>query len=287
MLPAALVLGYAAVVLYFCLRENAIIFHPQAGPIGSPPDSLGLEERRVDFTSSDGVRLVAWVIPPPTGVPADSAPWLLYFHGNGGSIGSLGYQQAWALLRKLGIGIFPVDYEGYGESGGAPSEKACYRDADAAYAYLRDSLRVPPERILIYGFSLGSAVAVDLAARVPARGLMVEGALLSTADLGATLYPFLPVRTLVRNRFASVEKIGRVDMPKLFIHAREDEQIPFAQGRRLYELAREPKVMVEVHGGHTTAYKRDPGFYAGMARFLASLGFPAPRRQAGPSGAGP
>jgi fermentation-respiration switch protein FrsA (DUF1100 family) len=271
-----LALLYAGVVAGFVLSENSLVFHPEVEKISAPPDSLALDARRVAFRAPDGNPLVAWVIPPPATVPAEKAPWLLYFHGNGGCIGNIGYQEAWSMLRKLGIGIFPVDYEGYGESGGRPSEKNFYRDADAAYAYLRDSLGVPPSRILIYGFSLGSAVAVDLAARVPAAGLMVEGALLSVADLGAPAYPFLPVRLMVRNRFASVDKIARVDMPKLFIHSIEDEQIPFAHGRKLFELAREPKRFVEVHGGHITAFKVDPEFESGMARFLAGLGFPAP-----------
>jgi fermentation-respiration switch protein FrsA (DUF1100 family) len=268
---------YAAVVGIFFLRETSLVFNPDVMKIAAPPESLHLDARRVELSAPGGPRLVAWMIPPPATVPADSAPWLLYFHGNGGCIGTSGYQQAWSMLRNLGIGILPIDYEGYGESGGKPSEKHCYRDADAAYAFLRDSLHVPPSRILIYGFSLGSAVAVDLAARVPAAALMVEGALLSVPDLGAGYYPFLPVRLIVHNRFASVEKISRVDMPKLFLHSREDEQIPFAHGSRLFELAREPKTLVPLHGGHTTAYKVDPEFRVAVARFLAGLGFPQPK----------
>lgn len=274
----ALAALYAAVVLFFAVRESSLVFHPEVKKLSAPADSFALDARRVDLRAEDGTPLVAWMIPPPASVPADSAPWLLYFHGNGGCIGNPGYQEAWSMLRRLGIGIFPVDYEGYGESGGRPSEKNFYRDADAAYAYLRDTLHVPASRIIIYGFSLGSAVAVDLAARVPARALVVEGALLSVADLGEGAYPFLPVRRLVRNRFASVEKIARVGMPKLFIHSREDEQIPFAHGRRLFDLAREPKEFVETRGGHTTSFKVDPRFCAGLARFLAGLGFPAPKR---------
>lgn len=270
-----LTLGYAALVLSFSLREEAFIFNPDRTPVRHPPDSLGLEARRVAFRAGPE-SLVAWVIPPPRSVPEAGAPWLLYFHGNGGNIGTLGYQEAWAMLRNLGMGLFVADYEGYGESGGEPSEGAFYRDADAAYAFLRDSLAVPPGRILIYGFSLGSAVAVDLAARVPAAALMVEGALLSVPDLGAEAYPFLPVRLMVRNRFASAEKIGRVAMPKLFIHSREDREIPVSHGRRLFALAAPPKTLVEVRGGHTTAFKLDPGFCAGVAAFLEGLGFPRP-----------
>jgi fermentation-respiration switch protein FrsA (DUF1100 family) len=223
------------------------------------------------------VRLAAYAIPPPAGVPADSAAWLLYCHGNGGNIGHPGYLEAWSMLRSLGLGILAVDYRGYGESGGEPSEQGLYRDAEAAYAFLRDSLGVEPSRIVYYGFSLGSAVAVDLAARLEAAALVVEGAFLSVPHRGAELYPFLPVDALVRNRFASIEKIGRVGIPKLFIHSREDEVNPFHHSVRLHEAAPAPKRLVEVSGGHATAYKLDPRFMTGMAGFLEGLGFPTPR----------
>jgi fermentation-respiration switch protein FrsA (DUF1100 family) len=213
---------------------------------------------------------------PPASVPADSAPWLLYCHGNGGNLGSFGYHEAWSMLRGLGLGIVAVEYRGYGESGGVPSEPGLYRDAEAAYGFLRDSLGVPPERIVFYGFSLGSAVAVDLAARLPGAALIVEGAILSVPHRGKELYPFLPVFAMARNRFASAEKIGAVDAPKLFIHSRDDEVNPFSHGERLHGLARGPKDFLEVSGGHATAYKLDPRFMAGLARFLAGLGFPRP-----------
>ena len=218
--------------------------------------------------------LVARLIPPPGEVPAERAGWLLYLHGSGGNVGNLGYNEAWAKFRRMGLGVLAVDYRGYGESGGQPSEAGLYRDADAGYAYLRDQLRVPPTRLLIYGYSLGSAVAIDLAARVPAAGLMVEGALLSVPARGGELYPFLPAHWLARNRFASIDRIGRVSMPKLFIHARADAEIPISHGRGLYERARPPKSFQEVAGGHTDAHEVDPEFFRAVFRFVASLGIP-------------
>jgi uncharacterized protein len=118
-------------------------------------------------------------------------------------------------------------------------------------------------------------VAIDLASRVPAAGLIVEGALMSIPARGAELYPYLPVGWLARNRFASVDKIARVSMPKLFIHARGDAYVPIAHGRRLYDLARPPKYFQEVAGGHTDAFEVDPGFFRGVADFMARLGFPS------------
>jgi fermentation-respiration switch protein FrsA (DUF1100 family) len=117
-------------------------------------------------------------------------------------------------------------------------------------------------------------VAIDLATRVQAAGLLVEGSFLSIPAVGAEHYPFLPVAWLARNRFASVDKIAQVTMPKLFIHARADEVVPFAQGQRLFALASQPKWFQEVHGGHITAHVVDPAFFAAIERFVTHLGLP-------------
>jgi fermentation-respiration switch protein FrsA (DUF1100 family) len=271
---ALLVAAYAGVLLWFRLNETALLFHPQRGKLLAPPAQLDLESRDVALRSADGTPLVARLIPPPANVPADAAGWVLYFHGASGNVGTLGYNEAWARFRRMGLGVFAVDYRGFGESSGQPSEAGLYRDADGAYAYLTDALHVAASRIVIYGYSLGSAVAIDLASRVPAAGLIVEGAILSVPARGAELYPFLPVDWLARNRFASVDKIARVAMPKLFIHARADREIPIAHGRKLFELAREPKYFQDVAGGHTTAYQVDPGFFAAVARFVVGVGLP-------------
>ena len=129
---------------------------------------------------------------------------------------------------------------------------------------------------MLYGYSLGSAVAIDLATRVSAAGLIVEGAFLSVPARGADLYPYLPVARLARNRFASVDKVAHVTMPKLFIHAREDSVVPIAHGRKLFDLSLPPKYFQEVAGSHQTAHKVDPGFFPAVARFVAGLGVPAP-----------
>lgn len=273
---AALAVFYVAVLVFFKLKEDSLVYHPDREPYRPPSPDLDLPHTPVTLTTSDSVKVAAWAFPPPATVPADSAPWLLYFHGNGGNIGNPGYHDAWAMLRRLGLGILAVDYRGYGESGGVPGERGLYLDAEAAYAHLRDSLGVPPSRIILYGFSLGSAVAIDLASRLPCAALMAEGAILSVPRRGQELYPFLPVSWLARNRFASVDKIGKVAAPKLFIHAREDEVNPFSHGVELHARASEPKRFLEVGGGHATAYMLDPRFMEGVADFLAGLGFPRP-----------
>jgi fermentation-respiration switch protein FrsA (DUF1100 family) len=280
LLPAA----YGAVLLWFRVNEDALLFHPDRGKLAPPPAALELQSEDLALRSADGTALVARLIPPPAGVPAPTAGWILYLHGASGNVGTRGYNEAWARFRRMGLGVLAVDYRGFGESAGAPSEAGLYADSDAAYAYLTGARGVSPGRIVIYGYSLGSAVAIDLAARVPAAGLIVEGAFLSVPARGAELYPFLPVDWLARNRFASVDKIARVVMPKLFVHARQDTEVPMAHGRRLFELARGPKTFQAVAGGHANAYQVDPRFFAAIARFVEGVGVPV---TAPPGGAEP
>ncbi len=262
----------AGVLVYFRLNENAIVFHPEKGPLAPPAASLELDSRDVKFNSTDGVALVARLIPPPPTVLPETAGWVLYFHGAGANVGIAGYNEAWAQFRKLGLGVLAVDYRGFGESAGEPTEAGLYRDADAAFAYLTRTLGVATNRILIYGYSLGTAVAIDLSTRVTVAGLLMEGAFLSVPRRGAELYPYLPVNFMMRNRFASEEKIARVGMPKLFLHGRDDQDIPVAHGEALYALARPPKQMAVMAGGHIDAYKVDPSFFRTVAQFARDCG---------------
>lgn len=271
---------YGGVLVWFSVNENSLVFRPERGKIHPASKELALESLDITIESSDSVLLVARLIPPPQTALPTSAPWILYFHGASGNVGTAGYNEAWAKFRRLGFGVLAVDYRGYGQSAGEPSEAGLYRDADAAYAHLTQHLRVAPSRIVIYGYSLGSAVAIDLASRAKAAGLIVEGAFLSIPDRGAELYPYLPVHWLANNRFASVDKVTRVAMPKLFIHALEDKDVPIAHGQRLFQLARAPKFFETVAGGHATAFQVDPEFFSAVTRFTQGLRLTPPR---GPS----
>jgi fermentation-respiration switch protein FrsA (DUF1100 family) len=269
-LLAALAAAYLVLLVVLRISESRLLYVPGARTLVPPPPGLGLSPERVEIPSTDGVTLVAWIIRAPS--PDTAGRWLLICHGNAGNLSDLGRPEHYAGLRALGLNLLAFDYRGYGESGGQPTERGLYEDAEAAYRHLRDTLGVPPERIVIFGHSLGSAVAVELATRVPAAGLVLDGALASVVERAQEVYPYVPVRWIARSRFASIEKIGRVRIPKLFLHARADEVVPLAHGRRLYDSAPPPKMFVALAGGHGDAFEADSAAYFGaIARFVGEL----------------
>lgn len=199
----------------------------------------------------DDLRLQTVTLAPPAG--RTDPYWVLFFHGNASSIQTPDVQDKLRKLRDLGYGVLAFDYRGFGASEGTPSEAGLYEDGMAAFRHLAEEHQVPPGRLLLFGWSLGSGVAVEVATRIKAAGLVLDGAFTSIPDAGQAHYPWMPVRLLARNRFASIEKIDRVNMPVLFIHSVGDTFVPYAQGRELFERAREPKHWLEVSDGHINA----------------------------------
>jgi uncharacterized protein len=261
---------YIAILVLLRLNEGRLIYFP--GPQRSlipPPAQLNLPVERVKIPTADGLTLVSWLIRADRD---SSGLWMLICHGNAGNLSEFDRPLHYAGLRALGLSLLAFDYRGYGENAGVPTEQGLYRDTDAAYRYLREELDVPADRIVVFGHSLGSTVAIDLASRVPVAGLIVEGAPTSVRERGAELYPYIPVRWIAGSRFASIDKIGKVKVPKLFLHAAGDEVIPIAHGRRLYQAASPPKTFVELRGGHGDAFDVDSANYFGsIGRFLADL----------------
>lgn len=276
--------GYAGVVVAAKLSEKGMVYHPANRAVSPPASSFALRERPVRYASTDGTSLAAWIVPA---APADSlGMWLLVCHGNYGNIGYGQRPEFYSFVRDLGLNVFAFDYRGFGESAGEPDEQGMYDDALASWRYLTDSLHVPPSQIVIFGHSLGSGVATELATRVDAAALVLEGAFTSVVDRGQEIYPLLPVRLIGSQRFESLQKMPRVAEPKLFLHSPEDDVIPFAHSERLLAAALAPKSLVPVRGGHMDAYSLDKATYFGALRDLVRQVTPAHVAVQGASGTG-
>ena len=258
---------YISAGAWLRVNEKRIIYLPHIAAAEPPASASGPGWERVTLTAVDGVRLSGVVV-----AAADpDAPWVLDLHGNAGNIWGRLEHHAYDGLHDLGLNVLAVDYRGYGTSDARPPDEAgLYADARGSYNWLLETRHVLPGRVIIYGQSLGSGPATELATQVPAAGLVLEGAFTAVADRGAELYWWLPVRWLLTQRFANVEKIGRVRMPKLLMHAVDDEVIPYAHGRRLFAAASEPKEWADLSGGHNDAH--GAAWRAALGNFVGGLG---------------
>ena len=243
--------------LYLLMRnyEQQFVYAPSP-VIHKTPRKAGLSFDTIALVADDGINIQGWFVPaqPPEQAPPTNAspPTLLFFHGRTGNMSDC--LEKIRLFHDLGLDVFIIDYHGYGQSDGAPSERALAGDALAAYFYLTQKRNVKPERIYLYGEDIGAAVAIDLATRVPAAGLISEGAYASIIEKIRDDWPLIPWQYLLRNQFDSLAKIRDVHMPILLIHSADDELVPFTDSRRLYALAHEPKELVEIHGPHRDAF---------------------------------
>lgn len=226
---------------------------------------------QVQMPRADGARQFAWVM-PRDGAPG--GPWVVYLHGNASSVASQVNIAHYRVLRNVGLNVLAAEYHGFGGLDGVPTEATLQADARAAYDYLRISRGIPAHNVALYGWSLGSAVALDLAARLPPAAIVLEGAPASLVDLTSRRYPFFPLRLLMRSQFDSIRKIGGIPAPMLFLHGVDDQVVPIAEGRRLFEAARGVKMFVEVRGGHVNAIEHDAAqFESALLSFLSRIGF--------------
>ncbi|MBI4972771.1 MAG: alpha/beta hydrolase [Candidatus Omnitrophica bacterium] len=240
-----LILGAGLILLYVKYIEHNAVFFPDK-VIEFYPPSVNLLFEDIYILTEDGVKLNAWFI------PGDNAKYtLLFCHGNAGNIGHR--LEKLQLLKAIGLNILIFDYRGYGKSKGSPSEKGLYLDAKAAYLYLVNTRGIPAEEIILYGESLGTVVAIELAAKVKVRAVIVEGAFSSGKDMARIFYPYIPT-FLFSNKFNSLEKIKSVEVPKLFLHSRDDEMVPYALATKLYQAARDAKYFTDLSGEHNNAF---------------------------------
>lgn len=253
----AVVGGLGALEVLRSRFQQSQVFLPDRYPNGIwDPSPFGLPAEDVWFHAEDGVELHGWWIPHPR-----AGGTILFCHGNTGSIAHrIGL---FRYLRRLKVNLLAFDYRGYGRSEGEPSEKGLYRDVRAAYRHLMGPLGQEPERLLLFGHSLGGAVAIDAAQDCPAAGLIVQSSFTDVRAMARSFFPQLPIHLLARNQFRSAEKVGGLALPKLFIHGTADGTVPLNLGRELFARAAEPKELMEVpNAGHNDLHR-----HGGVAYF--------------------
>ena len=251
--------------LLWAYVEKRFIFFPTLD-VECTPDQLGLNYENVFFNTEDGLSLNGWFVPGTTDVT-----WLC-FHGNGGNIGHRATEVA-LLNHHLGVNLLIFDYRGYGNSPGAPTERGTYRDARAALSYLQERPDIDPKRIIYFGHSLGTAVAVELAVAAPPLALILVSPFASVQDMARIVFPLLPSGWLVRNKYNSLARIGMIQRPLLILHGERDELIPISQAEKLLKAANSPKWFQVLPGtGHNDIYETGGQTYWGaLERFLAEV----------------
>ena len=236
-------LGYAGLCGLVYLQQDSMTFVPSRDVRVTPADyKLEFEDFDLDLGASS---VTGWIVRHEP-----DSPWVLHCHGNGGNIsGRIGHLM---LLRKAGCNAVVFDYRGYGKSRGKPHQQGLLEDAIAVRQHLLDKCGVEPKKLIYFGESLGGGVACLLAEKHPPPGLILKSTFTSAADRGAELFPYLPVHLLAKTRLNSASRVPHFEFPKLIIHGRNDEVIPFHHGEKLYQLAAEPKKWLEIPGTHNT-----------------------------------
>jgi fermentation-respiration switch protein FrsA (DUF1100 family) len=260
-----LALAYGAIALLLLLFQERLVYYPQMGRDQRlDPRDHGLQHASLTLATPDGERLDAWFVPAPG---SDAAA--LIFHGNAGNMTQR--MDTIAMFHRLGYSVLIFDYRGYGRSTGRPSEQGLYRDAMAAWDYLTRERGIAPGRIVLFGESLGGAVAAWLAAQVGGNGqqpgaLVLASAFTSAPELAADLYPWLPTRGLVRMRYDTRAALKEISCPVFIAHSPDDDIIPYRHGQMLYQAAGEPKAFLEMAGGH------NEGFIFMLPAWVGTLG---------------
>jgi uncharacterized protein len=254
--------GYGGIAALAYFAQRSLMYFPDRAR--TAPAAAGLPQaEEIRLTTSDDERVIAWHVPP-----RGEKPVVLYFHGNGGSLKLRA--QRFARIVADGTGLLALSYRGYGGSTGRPSEAGLLRDAEAIYAFA--TARYPAERLALYGESLGTGVAVALAAEHKVGKVILEAPFTSAVEIGAAAYPFLPVRLLMHDQFRSDERIAKVTAPVLVLHGARDTIVPISHGERLYALIASPKKFMRFAEG----YHGDLDQYGAQATVRDFLATPAP-----------
>lgn len=246
-----ILLIYLGLMALIYFKQTSLVFLPEMDrDYRASPADIGLPFAQLRLATGDGEDLDGWFV--PADAKRRTRGLVIFFHGNAGNIAHrLDYLR---MFHDMDLATLIVDYRGYGKSSGSPSEQGIYLDAAAAWLHATQILGFPADRIVLFGESLGGGVAVQLATKQRPAALVLASTFTSVPDMGADLYPLLPIRLLAHIRYDSLARLSEIACPLLVIHSRNDDIIPIAHGRRLFEAARPPKQFLEMEGGHNDGF---------------------------------
>lgn len=252
---------YFLLALMLFLFQGRMVYLPNlpGRALTATPRDVGFGYEDVSLTTSDGLKLHGWYVPAK-----ETFGVVLFLHGNAGNISHR--LDSIAIFHELGLDTFIIDYRGYGRSEGKPTEHGTYLDAEAAWEYLVNTRGIASDRIIVFGRSLGGAVSARLAGeRLPAA-VIIESCFSSGPDMARRLYPFMPVELITRLNYPVTAYVSKMKSPLLVVHSRDDEIIPFAMGKAIYDAAAGPKAFLELRGDHNY------GFLLSRDRYVSRLG---------------
>ncbi len=246
-------LAYAALLASLYWNQANLVYFP-IREIEATPGQVGLDYQDVELLSDEGVLIRGWYLPHP-----NPSATLLFLHGNAGNIGHR--LDTLELFHRLGLAVLIIDYRGYGESGGEPSEAGIYRDAEAAWRYLTIDRGIESSRLILFGRSFGGAVAAYLASRHPHKALVLESTFTSLPEVAGDHFPWAPVNWLSRERYDTRGRMADITGPVMVVHSPDDEIVPFNHGEILYSLAQGEKRMLILSGDHNHGVKQNLARY--------------------------
>jgi len=246
----AYVIGaYVVLSIYVYFMQSSLIFYPNmpGRNLIATPENIGLTYQDIEFLTEDNVRLHGWFIPNK-----NAKGTVLFFHGNAGNISHR--LDSIEIFHRMELNVFIIDYRGYGQSKGKITEKGTYRDAEAAWNYLNNTQGISGKQIIIFGRSLGASIATWLASKYTPAALIIESGFSSVPAMAQRLYPFLPVRWLTHFKYNTSQYVKNISCPVMVAHSKNDDIIPYAEGREIFEAAPKPKQFLEMRGGHNDGF---------------------------------
>jgi len=255
------VFGLLTFNIWFYFQQPGMVFYPYP-ELESTPENWGLAYEDVQISTADNIAVHGWYLPAK-----NSKQVVLFFHGNAGNISHRG--DSLEIFHRLGLNVLIIDYRGYGKSQGEVSEQGFYLDAKAAWQYLTEQRGYKAEDIIIFGRSMGGAVATHLASQVQPGALILESTFSSVKDMAAMVMPVISKLVYLRYDFDTESTISHVNTPLLVLHSPEDEVVPYFLGVKVYDAANKPRYFYDLHGSHNDGFvQSQPGYSQAIASFL-------------------